>query len=352
MYALLDYNCAVQSDKEAIRRRALELIAAGGHGVGTRLATEMGLSRQVANGYLQGLIRDGLIEAEGSTRARVYHLKTLAEADRVYRREGLQEDVVWREGFASLLADLPENVRDIWHYGATEMINNAIDHSGSSEVRVGLRRNAFCTDAWAADDGEGIFLKIQRALGLHDPREAILELAKGKLTTAPDRHTGEGIFFTSRMMDFFEIWSGNLRFSHQPRAQDTIVEGDSKTPGTRVTMRLANESPRDMKAVFDEFADPAEFTFDKTVVPLRLAQHEGEKLVSRSQAKRVAHRFEKFKHVVLDFEGITQIGQAFADELFRVFALEHPQVRLTPLNASPAVGQMISRVMSSLGSSN
>src|SRR5207244_5431029 len=140
------------------------------------------------------------------------------------------------------------------------------------EVRVGLRRTAVFTDAWVADDGEGIFLKIQRALGLHDPREAILELAKGKLTTAPDRHTGEGIFFTSRMMDVFEIWSGNLRFSHQPRAQDTIAEGTSPTPGTRVTTRLANDSPRSMQAVFDEFANPVHFTFEQTAVPLRLAR--------------------------------------------------------------------------------
>ena len=49
------------------------------------------------------------------------------------------------------------------------------------------------------------------------------------------------------------------------------------------------------------------------MVPLRLAQHEGEKLVSRAQAKRVAHRFEKFKRVMLDFDGVTQIGQAFAE---------------------------------------
>jgi anti-sigma regulatory factor (Ser/Thr protein kinase) len=310
------------------------------------------LAEQDRSRWDQALINEGLIEAEGSTRARIYRLKVLAEVNHAYVREGLQEDLVWRKDFLPLTADLPENIRDIWHYGVTEMVNNAIDHSGSSDVRVGLKRNAVFTDAWVADDGEGIFLKIQRALGLHDPREAILELAKGKLTTAPDRHTGEGIFFTSRMMDVFEIWSGNLRFSHQTRAQDTIAEGSAPTPGTRVTMRLANDSPRSMQTVFDEFADPVEFTFDKTVVPLRLAQHEGEKLVSRSQAKRVAHRFEKFKHVVLDFEGVTQIGQAFADELFRVFALEHPQVRLTPVNTAPAVGQMISRIFSSrVGSS-
>jgi hypothetical protein len=240
---------------------------------------------------------------------------------------------------------LGEGVRDIWHYAITEMVNNAIDHSGGTQVRVGMRRNALDTSAWVVDDGIGIFLKIQQALGLHDARESILELAKGKLTTAPERHSGEGIFFTSRMLDEFEIRSGRLRFSHQPRAQDTIAEDGAVTGGTEISMKLGNDSARSMQAVFDDFADPAEYTFDKTVVPLRLAQYEGEKLVSRSQAKRVAHRFEKFKQVVLDFEGISQIGQAFADELFRVFVVDHPQVRLTPINTSDPVAQMIRRVV-------
>ena len=71
--------------------------------------------------------------------------------------------------------------------------------------------------------------------------------------------------------------------------------------------------------MFDAFADPEEYTFDRTIVPLRMAQHEGEKLVSRSQAKRIAHRFERFKRVELDFTGVETIGQAFADEMFRVF---------------------------------
>ena len=70
-----------------------------------------GLSRQVANGYLAGLVRDGLVEAAGTTRARTYRLKTLAEADRSYPREGLDEDRVWRELIRPIVADLPENVR-------------------------------------------------------------------------------------------------------------------------------------------------------------------------------------------------------------------------------------------------
>ena len=332
-------------DKDAIRRRALELIAVDGHRVGTRLAQAAGVSRQVANGYLQALVRDELVEAEGTTRAKVYRLKTLAEADRRYPREGLQEDLVWRELVAPVVARFPQNVRDIWHYAATEMINNAIDHSGAAEVRVEVSKNALFTEVVVADEGEGIFVKIQRALGLHHPREAILELAKGKLTTAPDRHTGEGIFFTSRVLDVFEIESHLLRFRHAPRADDSILEQAADTPGTRVRMCLANDSPRTLRAVFDEYTDPGELTFDRTVVPLRLAQYEGEKLVSRSQAKRVAHRFERFKRVELDFAGISDIGQAFADELFRVFAAAHPQVRIVPVNTAPAVEQMIRRVV-------
>lgn len=332
------------TDKSAIRQQALELIAIDGRRAGTRLAQACALSRQLANSHLQALVREGLISAEGTTLAREYRLKTLA-VERRYPREGLQEDVVWRELVSPVVARLAQNVRDIWHYAATEMINNAIDHSGSQDVQVSVHLNALWAEVLVADEGEGIFVKIQRALDLHDPREAILELAKGKLTTAPERHTGEGIFFTSRALDFFEIESHHLRFSHASRADDAIAEQAADTPGTRVRMRLANRSPRVLREVFDAFTDPQEYSFDKTVVPLRLAQYEGEKLVSRSQAKRVAQRFERFKRVELDFAGVSEIGQAFADELFRVFAGAHPAIRITPVNAEPAVARMVQRAL-------
>lgn len=336
---------ALMSDKESIRRRALALIAANASGVASRLAVEFGLSRQVANGYLAGLVRDGLVEAAGTTRARTYKLKTLAESDRSFEREGLDEDRVWREQIKPVVKDLPDNVQGIWHYASTEMINNAIDHSGSAQVRVLVRRNALDTEVTVIDEGEGIFLKIQRALDLQDPRESILELAKGKLTTAPSHHSGEGIFFTSRVMDLFEIDSHNLRFSHQPRSEDRIDEHTADTPGTRVRMRLANDSPTALISVFRQFTDGEESDFARTVVPLRLAQHEGDKLVSRSQAKRVAYRFERFKKVELDFTGVDEIGQAFADELFRVYARSHPEIRITPINTNAAVDMMIRRAV-------
>ena len=46
---------------------------------------------------------------------------------------------------------------------------------------------------------------------------------------------------------------------------------------------------------------------------------------------------------MLDFDQVNSIGQAFADEIFRVFANAHPEVELIPVHAVPEVQQMIRR---------
>ena len=148
------------------------------------------------------------------------------------------------------------------------------------------------------------------------------------------------------MVDSFRISSGGLRFTHDTESVDRFFEGDAD-PGTAVVMQLVNDSPTTTKMVFDEFAAADDFTFDKTVVPVRLARLEGEKLVSRPQAKRLLGRSEKFRTVVLDFAGVSEISQAFADEIFRVFALTTPQVTLIPMNTTAPVKQMISRAQKS-----
>jgi hypothetical protein len=61
-----------------------------------------------------------------------------------------------------------------------------------------------------SDQGVAIFQKIRDDFALSDAREAILELSKGKLTSDSANHSGEGIFFTSRMVNSFTILSGDL----------------------------------------------------------------------------------------------------------------------------------------------
>lgn len=321
----------------------LRLVASHPRNTAGRLAEVLGLSRQAASTRLSKAVKAGLLTRSGSGAGVRYALKSTVEVTQTFIRQGLSEDQVWQIVFAPLVADLPENVRDVWRYGLTEMINNAVDHSGSLQVHVGFRRNGLFSQAWVADDGEGIFVKIQRALDLFDPREAILELAKGKFTTDPENHSGEGVFFTSKVFDMFDVRSGRLHFTHDSGQIDVLMERDDDAPGTLVMMQLDNDSSRTTREVFDAYAAPEDFTFAKTLVPVRLAQHEGEKLVSRSQAKRLTKRFERFQTVVLDFSGVAEIGQAFADEVFRVFQHAHPTTALLPINMEDRVMSMVSR---------
>jgi hypothetical protein len=111
-------------------------------------------------------------------------------------------------------------------------------------------------------------------------------------------------------------------------------------------MTLWNNTARTPKQVFDQFSSGDDYAFTKTVVPVQLVQYGDEKLVSRSQAKRLLARVDKFKVVVFDFAGVEEIGQAFSDEVFRVFQLQHPAIELIPLNTNADVDRMIRRAKS------
>lgn len=99
-----------------------------------------------------------------------------------------------------------------------------------------------------------------------------------------------------------------------------------------------------LREVFDMFSDK-DGGFTKTRIPLKNMFETYP--VSRSQAKRLCHRFDTFMEVELDFEGIDEIGQGFAHELFVVFQRNHPNVQLLPLNLSKDVAKMINHVKSS-----
>ena len=310
---------------------------------------EFGITRQAISRYLQELIKEGLINAQGKTRQRKYKLAIIEKLQFDFKLKELQEDIIWRENIAPLLEGHPENILDIWHYGCTEMINNAIDHSDGDNLCIFIEKDAIRMSIWIDDDGIGIFRKIKEACNLDDERHAVLELSKGKLTTDPDNHTGEGIFFTSRMFDRYVIFSGDVDFSHdiEDEDEDWIWEREKPFEGTQVFMSLENDNTRELSTIFDKYTSTEDdFGFTKTVVPVRLAKHGLEKLVSRSQAKRLMSRVARFRIVILDFRGVDVVGQAFADEIFRVFTNHHPDIKVQAAFANKGIQKMIKRARS------
>jgi anti-sigma regulatory factor (Ser/Thr protein kinase) len=335
---------------EKIRQFILTNIEKHPKDIAVLTAKEFSITRQAVNKHIQRLIEQKSIVAEGSTKSKLYKLCPSVEWTKEYDlTKKLEEDIVWDSDIKPLTVDLPKNVKDIWLYGFTEMLNNAIDHSSGETVYIHVEQTAASTLIGIGDDGEGIFKKIQKALNLNNESHSVLELSKGKLTTAPSGHSGQGIFFTSRMFDEFTISSGNIHFSYEfNKEEDRIFEGYNLSFGTAVIMKLNNYTSRTSKQIFDTFSLGEDYEFTKTVVPVRLAQYGEEKLVSRSQAKRLLAGLDKFEEVNLDFSGVEAVGQAFADEVFRVFKNQHPEIDLVSLNTNKDVEQMIRRAQSLL----
>ncbi len=302
--------------------------------------------------HIRKMVTDGIVSVTGNTRARKYKLVDKHYLYEYKITDSLSEDRVWNLDISKHFSMLADNVMHIWDYAFSEMFNNAIEHSHGTQIQVVIFQNVLSTAMLIVDDGIGIFKNIQTKFGLMNENEAILELSKGKLTTNPKNHSGQGIFFTSRAVDRFIIESRGIVFVHDDadgEAADVLFDSinDGKNhDGTAVFMRLNNNSNRVLTKVFDDFSVD-DCGFDKTIIPIKLAQYGNEFLVSRSQARRVLSRVQLFKNIVFDFANVPQIGQAFADEIFRVFINAHPHIKIEYINANKEVEKMIIRAQTS-----
>lgn len=338
----------MRDSSRKIRKFIIDKIEEHPKDIGLFVAKNFGISRQAANKHLNRLSIEGILKKIGATKARRYELTNIINITKTYRRSSFEaEDIIWRENFSPLLMDVaPKNVLEICQYGFTEMLNNVIDHSDAKRVIINVTFNSKKITIIIVDNGVGIFQKIQSYFNLEDQRQAILELAKGKLTSDPDRHTGEGIFFSSRMFDSYNLRADKISYIRFDEDDWLIEKFEKPEFGTSVYMSISINSKRNMAKVFDRYASGEDdYSFNRTHVPVELAIYEGEKLVSRSQAKRLLARFDRFKEVFLDFKGVKSIGQAFADEVFRVFRNENPDIKIVRVNTTPDVEKMIKRAL-------
>jgi anti-sigma regulatory factor (Ser/Thr protein kinase) len=308
------------------------------------VAAALGVTRQTAHRHLRQLVAEGRLVAEGAGRGARYRRPGVIDVRR-YETAGLEEDRVWADmsGPGSTLASAGKRARAVLRYALTELVNNAIDHSGAPEVEVATARKGDAFEVVVRDRGVGVFEHLRQRLGLASELAALQELSKGKTTTMPERHSGEGIFFTSKAANRFELESGSLRWVVDNRRDDMAV-GAAEPPvhGTTARVEVDPDSARDLAGMFAEFTRGFEFTRTRTVVRLFAIDTE---FVSRSQAKRLVNGLDRFSEVVLDFGGVELVGQGFADEVFRVWAKQNPEVTLIPTAMSEVVAFMVERAI-------
>jgi len=316
------------------------------------IVKKTGFSRAYIHRFLKKLQDEGKIILVGRTNRARYILATskniLSSKPLFWRRtltnKNLLEDVVLAEikRETSIFYRLRKNVVDILDYAFTEMLNNAIEHSRSKKIFVQIEKTDKLIKFKVNDFGIGIYNDIKRKFRLKNIFEAIELLLKGKQTTAPEAHTGEGIFFTSKVADILIIESSSKKLIFDNKIDDVFIRDIKKIKGTKVSFEIAINTKKNLSSVFKEYADE-NFIFNKTKVIVKLFKLGGQSYISRSQARRVLFGLEKFNRVILDFKNVDTIGQAFADEVFRVWKKKHPKIKISYINCNENIEFMIKR---------
>ena len=330
--------------KRTIVLYILDKIASETKGLSNVVADAFDISTNTVHTYINELLAEGIIVKR---KRGEYDLASQRNKYRFVRSKGeLETDThAYDLCLAKQISHLSENVKHIWAYAMSEMVNNVIDHSNAEQMHVIVDQNYLQTSVLIIDDGIGIFEKIKNHFSLLSLDEAICELFKGKLTTDADNHSGEGIFFTSKMMDNFFISSSGKIFTTSKYNNDNIIDMDESVSGTCVFMSLSNFTQKTAIEVFDLYSD-VDGGFTTTRIPLKNIFDSAP--VSRSQAKRVCNRLESFEEVILDFDGISWMGQGFAHQMFVVYKNAHPDVAIKPVNMNESVENMYKHVMKTI----
>lgn len=334
----MKYNKALKQD---IILYILEKIVQNEPSVSKVVANTFSINPSTVHAYLNELIKNNVIK---KIKRGQYELINNDFTYVLHRKDGELDDdtYAFTKYLSSHLCNFESNVQNIWNYSFSEMINNVCDHSLCESAVVEVSQNYLSTRVSISDNGIGIFKKIKDYFKLQSIDEAICELFKGKLTTDTTNHSGEGIFFSSRLMDDFFIISSNKTFTCNKFDDSKISDFmDENQVGTRVVMSLSNFSKKNAKDVFDTYAS-VDGGFVKTRLPLKNIFDAAP--VSRSQAKRICNRLDKFTEILIDFDEIQWTGQAFMHQLFVVFANSHPDITITPINMNEDVLKMLNHV--------
>ncbi len=333
------------------KRQIIKFIEKNQRATPTAIARHFGFSRQYASQIMREMLDHGELIKFGSGRSSFYTLPELIDkiGPKAAKRRLANKDIKEHEVFDKLISvfpafrTAPENIQSIVHYAFSEMLNNAIEHSLSKNIEVKLESNG--TVRFAVEDfGIGVFRNVMQERKLKSELEAMQDLLKGKTTTDPKAHTGEGIFFTSKIADRFVLES----FGYSMVVDNTIPDIFFRkikaiNRGTRVVFTISRNCNKNLNKIFEKYqSGPGNYAFDKTEIKVRLFTM-GTIYVSRSQARRILTGLEKFKKIIFDFDRVPNVGQAFADEIFRVFQNRHPDISIETINMNETVKFMVER---------
>ena len=217
------------------------------------LVRKTGFTRSYLNRFLQELIEEGQIVKIGKARKTIY---ILADAEKLesFRESRMNYSLCLKNDFqipstslntlesikkeTGIFSGLSVNVVEIIDSSFTELLNNAIVHSGAESINIKMKREQDFISTEITDNGIGIFKKIMEHFSLKNELEAIQQILRGKLTTFPESHAGQGLYNVSKSCDSFVIHSGRKKFMLNNIVNEMSIKDAREIKGTRIKFSI------------------------------------------------------------------------------------------------------------------
>ena len=201
-----DVICMKVTDKKRdIILYILEKIEKKDKSISKSVSEKFDINQNTVHTYINELVDENIIRRIKRGSYELVNIKDDIFFD-LKKGEIKSDFFIYSRYLENFIKDTGENVKKIWQYVSSEMLNNVMEHSDAKRLNVRIEKNYLKTKLIFWDDGIGIFNKIKKYFDFDEVDDAIYELFKGKLTTDKTNHSGEGIFLVQ------ELWIHLLLF--------------------------------------------------------------------------------------------------------------------------------------------
>ena len=303
-----------------------------------------GVSRQAVLKHMHTLIDEKQVIAYGKTRDRFYELRPQVNYNKsILIDNAFSSQSIITEYVLPHLASLPKNLVEIIQFSMGALLNNILDHSMATKLYYKLYLTYDDFHMILNDNGNGIFGHINYVLNLGGNQNAAIELAKGRITTDEENHSGDELNSVFHLFDKAKIESNGMFLNYVNKNSCYAAGKSIQKKGTRIHLKINPESRRTCQETFKKLFD---LQNKYTLVPINILRiSENEQINSRAQAKSILRKVDNIKTIKFDFNNVDLIGPAFADELIRTIRKSGKAIEIQWINSNEIIDVMMSHAM-------
>ena len=303
-----------------------------------------GVSRQAVLKHMHTLINDKQVVAHGKTRDRFYELRPQVNYNKTIPiNNKFSTQLVISKNILPNIVSLPKNLVEIIQFSITALLNNISDHSEATKLYLKLYLTYDDFHMVINDNGKGIFGHINSILNLNSIQSAVFELAKGRVTTDKENHSGDELNAVIHLFDMALIESNGIFLKFINKTSSFTSGSSMQQKGTRIHLKINPDSKRTCGKTFKKLFD---IQHRYTSIPVSiLRQNKNEQINSRNQAKSILSNLNNVRKIKFDFNNVDLIGPAFADELIRGLNKKEKAIEIQWINSNEMIDIMMSHAV-------